>query len=58
MKVIVLDFTDGSVQVFDYDQNIYEDVDEFIQYLEEGGFISGSSNCQWMAVKELNIKIH
>lgn len=56
-KIIILDFTNGEVHVFPFDSNTH-DADGLVEELHEGGEISSPSNCQWMTVEELSIKIH
>lgn len=56
-KIIVLDFTTSEVHVFPYDINIYEEIEDFIEEQVSNQLISKVSNCQWMVVEELILKI-
>lgn len=51
-KIIILDFSDGEVYIKDYDTNIWEDAEEF---LNEYGF--SESECHWMTVPILKLNI-
>jgi hypothetical protein len=53
-KIIILDFGESKVLVYDYDENIWESPEDMTD--ENGNYIL-DSNCQWMVVDELNIKI-
>ena len=58
-KIIVLDFETGSIHIFDYDSNVWEDCLEFLESEEVKKFIpNGSSNTQYMVVDRMNIEIH
>lgn len=56
MKIIVLDYEVGDVQVFDIDESM--DADEFICTLDEEKKISSMSNCHWMVVDTLRLTTH
>lgn len=57
-KIVILDFKTSEVHVFPYDHNTHE-AEELVNELHENGEIESSgSNCHWMTVDELNIKIH
>lgn len=52
-KLIVLDFVTGSVDVYDFDENIYDQVEDY--------FIENEidfTNVEYMLLDKLNIKIH
>lgn len=53
-KLIVLDFGTAEVTIYTYDENIWESPEDFTD--ENGNFVI-DSNCQYMVVDELNIKI-
>ncbi len=53
-KIIILDFTFAETHIFNYDENIWENAEEFIANHTDLDI----SNCNWMIVKELNLKIH
>lgn len=57
-KIIILDFAFGEVHVFDYDENVYEDFEDFYAHMEEEGYNFSDSNCQCMVVDELKIQIN
>lgn len=54
-KIIILDFGTTNVLIYDYDENIWNCPEDMTD--EDGNFIL-DSNCQWMVVDELNIKIN
>lgn len=52
-KLIVLDFVTGSVDVYNFDENIYDQVEDY--------FIENEidfTNVEYMLLDKLNIKIH
>ena len=53
-KLVVLDHGEQSVTVYNYDENIWETPEDFTD--ENGNYVL-DSNCQWMVVDDLNIKI-
>ena len=53
-KLVVLDHGEQSVTVYNYDENIWESPEDFT---DENGIYVLDSNCQWIVVEELNIKI-
>lgn len=53
-KIIILDFGEANVLIYDYDENVWESPEDMTD--EDGNYIL-DSNCQWMVVDELNIKI-
>lgn len=56
-NIIILDFSTTEVHVFPYDNHVWESGEDFIaQDPYELGL--KESNCQYMIVEELNIKIH
>ena len=57
MKIVVLDFQTGTVEIFNYSSD-FGDAEEYMKELEKDGSISSVSHCQWMVVDELNIQIH
>ncbi len=54
-KIIILDFTNSKVHIFDYDLNIWEDV---LEFLTSNEIDLNPNQCQWMIVDNLNIEIH
>jgi|LakMenEpi03Aug12_release.lakeMendotaPanAssembly.Ray.scaffolds.fasta_scaffold5872710_1 hypothetical protein len=57
MKIIVLDFQTGTVDVFNYSPD-FGDAEEYMYELEKEGSISKVSDCQWMVVDDLKLQIH
>lgn len=53
-KLVVLDYGDGTVTVYPYDENIWESPED---YTDENGNYVLDSNCNWMVVDDLTIKI-
>lgn len=55
-KIIILDFEVGKTYVCPFDKNVYEDGEHFIV---KDPYELGirETNCQWMIVDELEIKI-
>lgn len=51
-KIIILNFETGEVLITDYDNNKWNDAEQFINSI-----MMNDTNCQWMIVDELNIKI-
>jgi len=56
MKIIILDYTTAQVHIFSI--SIDENIDSFLQNLEEDGIIASVNDCHWMTTKELNLQIH
>ena len=54
-KLIVLDHGESKVHIYNYDENIWESPEDFT---DEDGIYLLDSNCEWMLVDKLNIKIH
>ena len=50
-KLVILDFNTGEVLI-KYLENPIEDLDEYMEYLENTKTISSVSDCQWMLTKE------
>jgi endonuclease IV len=60
-KIIILDFNSAEVHVFDYTNDIRNDLDfkEFLNYLADArGILLRELDCQWMITDNLNIQIH
>jgi hypothetical protein len=58
-KIIILNFEDASVHIFDYDNQAYDDALDFFEVInEEEGYNFKEQNCEWMIVKDLKIEIH
>lgn len=55
-KIIILDTTDSSVHVYNYDENIYEDGEHFLKENEQE--FPHTLDCMWMVTDDLNIQIH
>jgi hypothetical protein len=53
-KIIILCFETSEVLIYNYDSNIWEDVEDFLTSEE---IDISPNNCQWMVVNELNIQI-
>jgi hypothetical protein len=53
--LIVLDYETQRVNVYSYDENIWESPEDF---LDENNCYVITSNCQWMLTDTLTIKIH
>ena len=51
-KIIILDFQDGQVMITSINTEVWDDVEDFIISI---GW--DPSNCQWMLVDKLNLKI-
>ena len=54
-KLIVLDFETQKVDVYPYNENVWESPEEF---QDENDCYVITSNCQWMLADTLTIKIH
>jgi hypothetical protein len=54
-KLIVLDFETQKVDVYPYDENVWESPEDF---LDNNDCYVITSNCQWMLTDDLSIKIH
>jgi len=52
-KIIILDFATAEVHIYDYDTNVWEDAEEFLEELK-----FSSNECQWMIVEKLKLEIH
>lgn len=53
--LIVLDFETQKVDVYPYDENLWEAPEEF---QDENDCYVITSNCQWMLTDSLSIKMH
>ena len=57
-KIVVFDYSTGIVHVLDYDENIFEEVEDFFDHANtELGLPLTTSQTHWMIVDELNIKV-
>lgn len=54
-KLIVLDFGTAEVHIYQYDDTIWKDAEDFT---DDDGNLVLDSNCQWMIVDELKLQIH
>ena len=57
MKIIILDFQTGVVEIFNYSPD-FGDAEDYMHELEKEGSISKASDCQWMVVNDLKLQIH
>ena len=62
-KIIILNQQNGSIHVFDFDEDLWDlnerDIQEFYDYLSfNHGFSFRDSECSYMLVDELSIQIH
>ena len=53
-KLVVIDHPTKRVVVYPYDENIWDCPED---YTDENGMYVIDSNCSWIVVDELNIKI-
>ena len=53
-KIIILDYSTGEVLIKDYDENIWNCAEDMT---DEDGNLIIHSDCDWMVVDELNLKI-
>lgn len=53
-KIIILCSSTQEVLIYDYNENVWEDVEDFLTSEEIDLDVN---NCQWMVVDELNIQI-
>lgn len=53
--LIVLDYIEERVDVYPYDETIWESPEDFTD--DDGNYIL-HSNCNWMVVENVNIKVH
>ena len=53
-KIIILDYSTGEVLIKDYDENIWDYAEDMT---DEDGNLILHSDCNWMIVDELNLKI-
>jgi hypothetical protein len=54
-KLIVLNFTNGEVHIYPYDENIWDSPEDVT---DEYGDLIIDNNCQYMVVEELKLQIH
>jgi len=59
-KIIILNFENGEVHIFDYDNKKYEDPSDFFIDINETykDIHLRENNCQYMIVEDLTIEIH
>jgi len=57
MKIIILDFSTAETYVFDYDENIYDDTSDFFESEGVKELQIRETDCQYMVVEELNLRI-
>ena len=58
-KIIIIDSSDGTVHVFQYDENAFESYQDFYDTInDECGYNFKESQCDCMIVDDLNIQIH
>jgi len=55
-KIIILDFSTAKVHIFNFDKNVFDDGESFLEAHPEYGF--KESQCQWMISDEINLEIH
>ena len=53
-KLVVLDYGEKTVAVYPYDENVWDSPEDFTD--KDGNYVL-DSNCEWMVVDDLNIKI-
>ena len=53
-KIIILDYSTGEVLIKDYDENIWDCPEDMT---DEDGILIINSDCNWMVVDKLNLKI-
>lgn len=53
-KLVVISYTDGKVNVYPYDENIWESPEDYT--VNDSHVID--SNCCWIVVDDLEIKVH
>ena len=53
-KLIILHYETQEVLIYDYDENVWENPEEF---MSDEQIDINSSSCHWMVVDEVNIKI-
>ena len=53
-KIIILDYSTGEVLIKDYDENIWDCPEDMT---DENGILILHSDCHWMIVDKLNLKI-
>ena len=53
-KIIILDYSTGEVLIKDYDENIWDCAEDMT---DEYGNLILHSDCHWMIVDKLNLKI-
>ena len=59
MKIIILDYSTSEVHVFDYDRNMFESGEQYIEMLnEDGNYHFKKSEISFMVVENLSINIH
>lgn len=57
MKIIVLDYEVGSVEIFNYSED-FGDAEEYLQELHKDELIGNPNQCHYMVVSELKLQIH
>lgn len=57
MKITILNFFNGIVYIFPYDENIYDNVEDFFESEYAEIYKLVESNCQYMVSSELQLKI-
>jgi hypothetical protein len=60
-KIIILDFETGDIIIADFDTNIYDENQNITEFFDALGEVHklelSESNCQWMIVNSLNLKV-
>ena len=54
-KIIILNFETAEVHVYNYDEAVWEDCEEFMTHEDIG---LNPNHCQWMVVDSLKLEIH
>lgn len=54
-KIIILNFVTAEVHIYDYDEAVWEDCEEF---MGQEDINLNPSDCEWMVVNSLKLEIH
>lgn len=58
MKIIILDFSTSEVAVYNYDEGRFDNAEDWFEDNDSNFNNHKESECQYMIVEELNIKIN
>ena len=57
-KLAILDYSTGEVHIFNYNDERYGEVEDYLSELNDDALVGRICDLNWMVTDELNLKIH